>query len=50
MGRLYPPRGMLTNADHQLLALWAATCVEHGFLDAVRDLVLDDQQLQNEIC
>jgi hypothetical protein len=24
-----PPRGTLTGSDHQLLALWAASCAEH---------------------
>ena len=56
--------GVLTDADHRLLALWAAPCAEHvvhflqsaraGIRDQlpepIRELVLDDQRLRNEIC
>src|SRR5207245_1330997 len=76
--------GTLTDSDHQLLALWAASCAAHelgaaayaikaaraaapegkreiaGRLecrwqrdqlpDAIRELVLDDQRLRNDIC
>ena len=51
--------GTLTDSDHQLLALWAASCAEHVlelFESAQpddprpRELVLDDQRLRNDIC
>jgi immunity protein 5 of polymorphic toxin system len=54
--------GTLSEADHRLLALWAASCAEHVLdlfesaqprdllPEAIRELVLDDQRLRNEIC
>lgn len=73
--------GTLTDADHHLLALWAATCAEHvlplfeaecpddprpreaveagrrecrwqreALPEPVRELVLDDQRIRNDIC
>jgi len=45
--------GSLTDPDHHLLALWAASCAEHVlglFESAIRELVLDDQRLRNDIC
>jgi hypothetical protein len=47
--------GTLTDADHRMLAVWAAACAEHVLHlfeapYAIRELVLDDQRLRNEIC
>ena len=50
--------GTLTDSDHRLLALWAAACAEHvlplfeavQLPAAIRELVLEDQRLRNEIC
>jgi len=60
--------GILADADHHLLAVWAASCaaVSEGAAEVVgrlecrwqraqlpepiRDLVLDDQRLRNDIC
>jgi hypothetical protein len=55
--------GTLTDSDHQLLALWAASCAEHvldrfdsarperdQLPEAIRELVLDDQRLRNDVC
>jgi hypothetical protein len=57
--------GSLTDEHHHLLALWAAECAEHvlplfeagrpddprpRLPEAVRALVLEDQQRRNDIC
>jgi hypothetical protein len=54
--------GTLQDDDHRLLALWAADCAEHvvhhfeqarpraQLPEAIRELVLDDQRLRNELC
>ncbi len=57
--------GTLRDSDHRLLAIWAITAVESRVEEAgriecewqreqlpneIRELVLDDQKLRNEIC